>query len=51
MEIDVPDGIVVHLRRECGGNVHDRHVVDVTSGSFENVAKGANPHSGAKLSQ
>jgi hypothetical protein len=47
MEIDVPDGIIAHLTRECGGNVHDRHVVDVTSGSFEKETQGANPHSGA----
>jgi hypothetical protein len=47
VEIDVPDGIIAHLTRECGGNVHDCHVVDVTCGSFEKEAKGANPHSGA----
>jgi hypothetical protein len=35
MWFDVPDGIVAHLTRECGANVHDRHVVDVTCGSFE----------------
>jgi hypothetical protein len=28
---DVPDGIVAHLARECGGNVHDRGIVEVTS--------------------
>jgi hypothetical protein len=28
---DVPDGIVKHLARVCGGNVHDRNVVEVTS--------------------
>jgi hypothetical protein len=44
---DVPDGIIAHLTRECGGNAHDRHVVDVTSGSFEKETEGANPHSGA----
>jgi hypothetical protein len=45
---DIPDGIIAHLTRKCGGNVHDRHVVDVTCGSFEketqsasNVAKNA----------
>jgi hypothetical protein len=47
VEIDVPDGIIAHLTRECGGNVHDHHVVEVTSGSFEKVTHGANPHSGA----
>jgi hypothetical protein len=31
VEIDVPDGIIAHLTRECGGNVHDRNVVVVTS--------------------
>jgi hypothetical protein len=44
---DVPDGIIAHLTRECGGNVHDRNVIDVTSGSFEKETLGANPHSGA----
>jgi hypothetical protein len=47
MEIDVPDGIIAHLTRECSGNVHDRNVIEVTSGSFEKVTSGANPHSGA----
>jgi hypothetical protein len=27
----VLDGIIAHLTRECGGNVHDRGVVDVRS--------------------
>jgi hypothetical protein len=47
VEIDVPNGIIAHLTRECGGNVHDRHVVDITYGSFEKEIDGANPHSGA----
>jgi hypothetical protein len=47
VEIDVPDGIIAHLTRECGGNVHDRNVIEVTSGSFEKEIDGANPHSGA----
>jgi hypothetical protein len=47
VEIDVPDGTIAHLTRECGANVHDRHVVDVTCGSFEKETEGANPHSGA----
>jgi hypothetical protein len=47
VEIDVPDGIIAHLTRECGGNVHDRNIVNVTSGSFEKETAGANPHSGA----
>jgi hypothetical protein len=44
---DIPDGIVAHLTRKCGGNVHDRHVVDVTSRSFEKESRGANRRSGA----
>jgi hypothetical protein len=47
VEIGIPDGIIAHLTRECGGNVHDRHIVNVTSGSFEKETVGANPHSGA----
>jgi hypothetical protein len=46
-QLDVPDGIIAHLTRECGGNVHDRHVINVTCGSFEKEIHGANPHSGA----
>jgi hypothetical protein len=45
--LDVPDGIIAHLTRECGGNVHDRNVIEVTSGSFEKETVGANPDSGA----
>jgi hypothetical protein len=44
---DIPDGIIAHLTKECGRNVHDRHVVDITSGSFEKETHGANRHSGA----
>jgi hypothetical protein len=44
---DIPDGIIAHLTRECGGNVHDCHVVEVTCGSFEKETEGASPHSGA----
>jgi hypothetical protein len=47
IELDVPDRIIAHLTGECGGNVYDRHVVDVTSGSFEKETYGANPYSGA----
>jgi hypothetical protein len=32
---DVPNGIIAHLKRECRGNVHDRHIVNVTPESFE----------------
>jgi hypothetical protein len=45
--VDVPDGIIAHLTRECNGNVHDRQVVDITCGWFESVTIGTNPHSGA----
>jgi hypothetical protein len=40
---DVPDGIIAHQTRECGGNVQGRRIVDVTSASFENETYGANP--------
>jgi hypothetical protein len=46
-KFDVPDGIIAHLTRVCGGNVHDRHVIDITSGSFEKETHEANAHSGA----
>jgi hypothetical protein len=46
-QFNVPDGIIAHLTRECGGNVHDHHVVDVACGSFEKEIVGANPDSGA----
>jgi hypothetical protein len=47
VEIDVPDGIIAPLTREYGGNVHDRRVVEITSGSFKEETHGANPHSAA----
>ena len=28
------DGIIAHLTRECGGNVHDKGVVNVMASSF-----------------
>jgi hypothetical protein len=40
IEIRVPDGIIAHLTRECGGNVHDHDVVEVTCGSFEKETVG-----------
>jgi hypothetical protein len=46
-QFNVPDGIIAHMTRECGGNVHDRNIIEVTSGSFEKEIYGANPHSGA----
>jgi hypothetical protein len=46
-KFDVPEGIIAHLTRECGGNVHGRHAVEVTSGSLEKETLGDNPHSGA----
>jgi hypothetical protein len=39
-EFDVPDGIIAHLTRECGGNLHDCHVVHGTSGSLEKETRG-----------
>jgi hypothetical protein len=42
----VPNGIIAHLTRECGGNVHNGRIVDVTCGSFEKETYGANPRSG-----
>lgn len=30
-EFEVPDGIIGRITRECGGNVHDREIVEVTS--------------------
>jgi hypothetical protein len=41
------NGIIAHLTRQCGGNVHDRHIVDITSESFETETEGTNSHSGA----
>jgi hypothetical protein len=29
-DMAVPDGIIAHLARSCGGNVHSRSVVEVT---------------------
>jgi hypothetical protein len=34
VEIDMPDGIIAHVTRECGGNVQDHNVVRVTCGTF-----------------
>jgi hypothetical protein len=39
-DFGIPDGIIAHLTRECGGNVHDHDVVEVTSGSFEKETSG-----------
>jgi hypothetical protein len=46
MEFGLSDGIIARMARECGGNVHDRHVVDITSGSFGKETKATNPPSG-----
>jgi hypothetical protein len=46
VEFDVPDGIIAHLTKECGGNVHDLRV-NVTCGSFEKETNGTNSYSGA----
>jgi hypothetical protein len=45
-KMDVPDGIIVHLTRQCGGDAHDCDV-SITSESFEEEAEGFNPYSGA----
>jgi hypothetical protein len=44
---DIPDGIIAHLTRDCGGNVHDPHVVDMSCASFEKEIREANRQSGA----
>jgi hypothetical protein len=44
-EFEVPDAIIGHLTRVCGGNVHQFNIVDVTSGWFEKTGSG--PQSGA----
>jgi hypothetical protein len=44
--IDVPNGIITHLKRECTRNVHDRLVVAVRSESLEEETEGASPDSG-----
>jgi hypothetical protein len=38
----VPEGIIAHLTKECGGNVHDYGIVEVTSGSFEYTTRRPN---------
>jgi hypothetical protein len=47
----IPDGIIAHLTRECGGNVYDRKIVAVTAGSFERTTEKnkANPKQVADL--
>jgi hypothetical protein len=42
---DLPDGTIAHLTGQCGGNVHDRQIVDVTRGSLEKETQRANPYS------
>jgi hypothetical protein len=37
------DGIIAHLTAECGGNVHDRGVVEMTCSSIEGVQNGRDP--------
>jgi hypothetical protein len=43
VELDVPDGIISHLTKECGGNVHDGNIVEVTTGSFEKTVAEPGP--------
>jgi hypothetical protein len=45
-KFDVPDGIIACLTRQCRGNAHTGHVVEVATGSFDKETAGANPHSG-----
>jgi hypothetical protein len=42
----MPDGIIAHLTGKCGGNVHDRRLINLTSGSFQQATEGVNPNSG-----
>jgi hypothetical protein len=35
VELDLPDEIIAHVTRECGGNVHGRAVVEVISSSVD----------------
>jgi hypothetical protein len=46
---DTPDGIIGHLARDCGGNLRNYDVVDVTCRSFEKETQGDNPDSGRDL--
>jgi hypothetical protein len=40
----VPDGIIAQLTKECGENVHDSHIVDVTSFEKETCGVFGNCH-------
>jgi hypothetical protein len=40
-DFDLPHGIIAHLTKELRGNVRDRCVIEVTSGSFEKVTQEA----------
>jgi hypothetical protein len=42
---DVPEGIIAHLMGQWEGNMHDRHIVDVISASFEEETSAANRNS------
>jgi hypothetical protein len=46
---DVPDGIIAHLTRRCGGNVHDCGVVTVTASSLASGSQGLSPKNTADL--
>jgi hypothetical protein len=41
--VDVPDGIIAHLTRECGGNVHNYGFVEVTSSGLWMSGPGGAP--------
>jgi serine/threonine protein kinase len=51
VKYNVPNGIIGHDVRECGGDVHGRHVVDFAPGSFQKETEGANPHSGHMITK
>jgi hypothetical protein len=45
----IPEGIVAHLTRDCGENVHNHHVFDVVYLSFKKKTVGLNSHSGDSI--
>jgi hypothetical protein len=44
VDLDLLNGSIAHLARECDGNMYDCQVVDITCGSFKKEKCGANPH-------
>lgn len=45
---DVPDGIIGRLMRECGGNVRNCRVLEVTFGAFEKETRDGDPYDNPK---